>query len=130
MFGLGDIFGGNGGSVGSTTLDTYVTGAITATNTITGLGIAQQGLVGAVYTQTFLRQPTMDDIHNHAAFKASLTELSDLWRIRYGNDWVNIDKVVNDDFYSMAAQRLMRTNRLESHTISSPRYTTVYKLND
>lgn len=60
-----------------------------------------------------------------AAGKASLEELSDLWRARWGQQWVKRGEI-NDEFYTICAQRLLSSDRLEAHELAGGAH--VYRL--
>jgi hypothetical protein len=60
-----------------------------------------------------------------AAGKASLEELSDLWRARWGQKWVKRSEI-NDEFYTICAQRLLSSDRLEAHELADGAH--VYRL--
>jgi hypothetical protein len=105
----------------STTWQTTTIGPATNTGILVGMA-------GPVY----LRVPTMNDLQQNAAFQASITELVDVWRVKYGDKWVDAGEVNadSDGFYAFAAQRLLQYNLLEQHAIHNPSYVTVYKLKD
>lgn len=60
-------------------------------------------------------------------FKASLIELEDLWAVRFGDNWVALDDIVDDENFSAVAVRLLAANRLERHVVID-RNAEVYKL--
>lgn len=71
----------------------------------------------------------MEDLKSHAAFKTSITALEDLWRAKYGNEWVDIYRIKQDEFYEVAAVRLAAVGRLEKHCLINP-HAEVFKLVD
>lgn len=88
--------------------------------------------MGGMTPPVHLRVPTMNEIQQSTVFSASITELVDLWRVRYGHEWVDANKLNmdNDGFYAFTAQRLLQYNLLEQHALFNPSYVTVYKLKD
>ena len=73
-----------------------------------------------------LRRMTADDL-NTPAGQASLEELADLWRARWGNKWVKRGEV-DDEFYTIAAIRLVEAGKVEVHQLADD--TRVYRLYD
>jgi hypothetical protein len=66
----------------------------------------------------------MQDLEGPAG-KASLEEVQDLWRARWGNAWVKRGEIA-DNFYTVCAQRLLSADRLEAHELADG--THVYRL--
>jgi hypothetical protein len=66
----------------------------------------------------------MEDLEGPAG-KASLEELKDLWRARWSDRWVKRGEI-NDEFYTVCAQRLLTSDRLEAHELADG--THVYRL--
>jgi len=54
---------------------------------------------------------------DHAVFKTPLDTLVNLWIAKYGSDWVDKEKVLDDEFFEWAALRLRQLGRLEEHSI-------------
>lgn len=110
----------------------WTTVTATATAGLPHAPQAFQGVVGGMTPPVHLRVPTMNDIQQSTVFSASITELVDLWRVRYGSEWVDANKLNmdNDGFYAFTAQRLLQYNLLEQHALFNPSYVTVYKLKD
>lgn len=59
------------------------------------------------------------------AGRASLDELRDLWRARWGDKWVKREEI-DGDFFEVAVVRLLSSNRLETHSLGDG--ITVYRL--
>ena len=57
--------------------------------------------------------------HNleEGAWDVPVSQLVDLWVVRYGSKWVNSDEL--DEFYEVAARRLRALNKLETHFVNS-----------
>jgi hypothetical protein len=66
----------------------------------------------------------MEDLEGPAG-RASLEELKDLWRARWSDRWVKRGEI-NDEFYTICAQRLLSSDRLEAHELADG--THVYRL--
>jgi len=44
--------------------------------------------------------------------------LIDIWECRFGNDWVDMDTIADDDFFSEIAIRLRTEGELEAHFLT------------
>jgi len=51
---------------------------------------------------------------------ASLEELSDLWAARFGNGWVQAATLLEDEFWSIALERLHKKGYVEDIRVSVP----------
>lgn len=71
-----------------------------------------------------LRVLTMSDLRGEAG-KATLQELANLWRARWGDDWV-VREDIDTEFFNIAATRLYQGDYLERHDLSDG--TLVFKL--
>lgn len=60
---------------------------------------------------------------DEGAWDVPVSQLVDLWIVRYGSKWVNSDEL--DEFYHIAARRLRALNKLETHFVNS---TDVYRI--
>lgn len=98
------------GGLPSTTTNTIITGNLSVTGAVSAHG--GFGNIG--------RLLTMNDLSQHPVFKASITELVDLWRMKYGNDWVREQDLENEDFYALSAKRLVAVGKLEKHHVIDP----------
>ena len=47
-----------------------------------------------------------------------LPTLIDLWVARFGNEWVDLETVDDDAFFSMAYRRLKQMGQLETHYLT------------
>ena len=47
-----------------------------------------------------------------------LPTLIDLWVARFGNEWVDLETIDNDEFFSKACKRLMQMGQLETHYLT------------
>ena len=59
----------------------------------------------------------------HDALTLSLDQLSDLWLVKYGSNWVDFEE--QEEFYKYAAVRLSSTSKLEKHYVNNR---VVYKI--
>jgi len=59
----------------------------------------------------------------HEAFDLPVEEMIDLWLVRFGNDWVDLVKIDEDEFWIMLYKRLKALGELEIHYLTdSARY--------
>mgnify|MGYP006271077989 CR=1 FL=1 len=54
----------------------------------------------------------------HEAFEVPVEELIDLWLVRFGNDWTDLEKIDEDPFWTMAYRRLKALGELEIHYLT------------
>lgn len=55
---------------------------------------------------------------NSDVFNAKIDTLIDLWVTRYGNAWVDLDGVMDDEFYGRVYKRLKAMSQLEVHFLT------------
>jgi hypothetical protein len=60
---------------------------------------------------------SMKDLQSEA-FNTPIDTLIDLWLTRYGNEWVDMDKIEGDEFYVLAYKRLKSLGQLETHYLT------------
>lgn len=62
----------------------------------------------------------MDVLKNHAAFTEPLSTIENMWRVKYGTEWVKETEVAysSDEFYILAMHRLSQISRLERFLLS------------
>jgi hypothetical protein len=53
---------------------------------------------------------------NEGAWDVPISQLVDLWTVRYGSKWVNEDEL--DEFYKVTAKRLRALHKVESHYVN------------
>ena len=82
----------------------------TSYNTI-GTVRAPQGVI------TNMDEVSMKDLQSEA-FNTPIDTLIDLWLTRYGNEWVDMDKIEGDEFYVLAYKRLKSLGQLETHYLT------------
>jgi hypothetical protein len=73
------------------------------------------GLFGA-YTHSHTPTPVHEEKLNEGAWDVPVSQLVDLWIVRYGSKWVNEDEL--DGFYEVASRRLRQLNKVESHYVN------------
>jgi hypothetical protein len=69
-------------------------------------------IVGAAYPPA-----TSMDLE-HDAYETPVSTLIDLWVARYGNEWVDLETVDDDVFFSLTYQRLKNLGQLEIHYLT------------
>jgi hypothetical protein len=70
---------------------------------------------------TFTEAPRIN--LNEGAWDIPVSQLVDLWVVRYGSRWVKHEEL--DEFYSIAATRLDKIHKLETHYLNG---TNVYRI--
>lgn len=58
------------------------------------------------------------EIKEHEAFNTSVATLLDLWLTRYGNEWIDLEDIENDEFFAIAYKRLKQMGELEQHYLT------------
>ena len=53
---------------------------------------------------------------DEGAWDVPVSQLVDLWTVRYGSKWVNADEL--DEFYEVATRRLRTLHKIESHYVN------------
>ena len=82
-------------------------GAASFNNTVTAPG----GVI------TDMDSVTTADL-NSAAFNTPIETLANLWVTRYGDEWVDVDKLLDDSFFGAAYKRLKSLGQLETHYLT------------
>ena len=54
----------------------------------------------------------------HEAYETPVAMLIDLWVTRFGNEWVDLETVDDDVFFSLTYQRLKNLGQLETHYLT------------
>jgi hypothetical protein len=65
----------------------------------------------------YVDKVSMKDLQSEA-FNTPIDTLIDLWLTRYGNEWVDMDKIEGDEFYVLAYKRLKSLGQLETHYLT------------
>lgn len=66
------------------------------------------------HTESYL---TMIDLEKDV-FNISVETLINLWVTRFGNEWVDLETIDNDDFFVNAYKRLKQLGHLEQHYLT------------
>jgi hypothetical protein len=86
-----------------------------------------QTITGSVHNTTKVSMPpdrwphaqtNMAELNEHAAFKAPIAVLVDLWVTRFGNEWVDLETVEEDEFFLIVYKRLRQMAHLEMHYLT------------
>lgn len=96
-------------------------GLMTGAATITGGVYASNPPNPSVAPLPTLRMSDLDSL----AGKATLDELEEIWRARWGTEWVKRSEI-SDEFYNVAAVRLTKAWKLEVHELAD--FVKVYRL--
>ena len=54
----------------------------------------------------------------HEAYNVAVDALIDLWVTRYGNEWVDLSEIEQDEFFRLAYRRLKQMGELETHYLT------------
>lgn len=54
----------------------------------------------------------------HDVFGVSVEALVDIWVLRFGHSWVNLEDIERDEFFKMAYVRLKSLGQLEVHYLT------------
>ena len=66
---------------------------------------------------TNMDEVSMKDLQSEA-FNTPIDTLIDLWLTRYGNEWVELERIQDDAFYVLAHKRLKSLGQLETHYLT------------
>lgn len=101
---------GNTTSVGSVSVNNAHRATLTIQN-----GGAEVGRIDKYgHTESYL---TMVDLEKDV-FNISVETLINLWVTRFGNEWVDLETIDNDDFFVNAYKRLKQLGHLEQHYLT------------
>lgn len=79
-------------------------------------------LTQSLQQATFTQEPPRINLEE-GAWDVPVSQLVDLWTVRYGSKWVKTEEL--DEFYQVAARRLMKLNKVEDHYLNG---TNVYRI--
>jgi hypothetical protein len=77
-----------------------------------GIDVARVSKYGAVDSML-----TMIDLEKDV-FKIPVETLINIWVTRFGNEWVDLETIDNDDFFVNAYKRLKQLGHLEQHYLT------------
>ena len=52
------------------------------------------------------------------AFKVPVDNLVNIWVLRFGHDWVELERIEEDAFFSLAFKRLKQLGEVEVHFLT------------
>lgn len=62
--------------------------------------------------------PITEAMLSHDAFNVAVDALVDIWVLRFGHSWVNLDDIERDEFFKMAYVRLKSLGKVEVHYLT------------
>ena len=83
-------------------------GAAAFSNTITAPG-------GGISDEV---EVNMEDLES-LPFSTPIETLLNLWVARYGNEWVDVKDVLDEEFYGLTYKRLKAMGKLETHYLTN-----------
>jgi hypothetical protein len=113
--------GGGGNGIGAGAIGGPVAGQMRI-NSVTGGAEAWTGHTWVPVNHTS-PSPTDEDLKD-SAWVPTISQLLDLWTVKFGTGWVGESEVA-DDFYRVAKTRLVGVNKLEK---VQGRHATVYRI--
>ena len=81
------------------------------------VGGFQSQSIGAMVQQGQQNATTSMELE-HEAYETPVATLIDLWVTRFGNEWVDLETIDNDEFFSKACKRLKQMGQLEMHYLT------------
>lgn len=101
-------------------------GAIYASNrqlTIGASNASQTTVLGSTATTNRVRIKQIDSEVTTAmleseAFKVPVDNLVNIWVLRFGHDWVELERIEEDSFFSLAFKRLKQLGEVEVHFLT------------
>ena len=64
---------------------------------------------------------------SEGAWSVPISQLIDLWVVKFGGKWVDHEDIFSDEFYQIACLRLEKTGKLETHYLQD-RHMPVYRI--
>jgi hypothetical protein len=55
---------------------------------------------------------------DHEAYNTSIENLINLWITRFGNEWIDLATIEDDEFFNLACRRLKQMGELEVHYLT------------
>lgn len=101
---------GNTQSTGSVTVNNAHKATLSIQNSGIEVGrVDRYGMTDSVLTMVDLEKDV---------FKIPIETLINLWVTRFGNEWVDLETIDNDDFFVNAYKRLKQLGHLEQHYLT------------
>lgn len=89
---------------------------------LTGVSLGNLTTVSSSQIHQVNRWPEVQtnciEIKEHEAFKTPVATLLNLWLTRYGNEWIDLEDIENDEFFAIAYKRLKQMGELEQHYLT------------
>lgn len=79
------------------------------------------------HTEDLVGNAAMEEELTSGAMEANITELIDLWVIKFGDRWVAEDELREDRFWTLALLRLYGVDKLEKHQLFN-QFKSVYRI--
>lgn len=104
-------------------LPTGTTYASNPHQTIGALSGSQTTVLGSTATTNRARIKQLDSEVTTAmleseAFKVPVDNLVNIWVLRFGHDWVELESIEDDAFFSLAFKRLKQLGEVEVHFLT------------
>lgn len=81
--------------------------AVTFNNTVTAPG-------GVITDVDSITSKQLDSV----VFDTPVQALADLWVARYGDEWIDLDVLLGEEFYALVYKRLKSLGQLETHYLT------------
>jgi hypothetical protein len=108
-----------------------VTSSVTASLSAHQLAhLAQMGRIQRManpYDNDLVGNAAKEEELTSGAMEANITELVDLWVIKFGDRWVAEDELRDDRFWTLALLRLYGVDKLEKHQLFN-QFKSVYRI--
>ena len=100
-----------------------VTYALSPHPTIVASNASQTTVLGSTATTNRVRIKQIDSEVTTAmleseAFKVPVDNLVNIWVLRFGHDWVELERIEEDSFFSLAFKRLKQLGEVEVHFLT------------
>lgn len=128
LFGSGAAQGLQGAIGGAQQAQTVGAQGAPAGSGMSGIAVAQQQAYnnapyGSTTTHTGkitgeAHTPATSRELEHEAYNVAVDSLIDLWVTRYGNEWVDLSEIEQDEFFRLAYRRLKQMGELETHYLT------------
>ena len=97
--------------------------AIYASNRQLTIGASNGNLITASNDWTLRAKRIVDSEVTNAmleseAFKVPVDNLVNIWVLRFGHDWVELERIEEDSFFSVAFNRLKQLGEVEVHFLT------------
>jgi hypothetical protein len=100
---------------------------IASTSTANQAALAQMNAYQQTYMQAQAKVQEPKVNLNEGAWTVPISQLVDLWIVKFGSKWVDHEDLADDDFYQVALVRLEKLGKVETHHLQD-RYMPVYKI--